>query len=382
MPFTLPHIKNNFFLSDTRENNFLPPDPGTQHLVFQYMREKGIHLENVDHTQLLLLSLLDGRHSFEDIVTQLQAHNPAISEADVAETLDEFLNIGLIEDAAVVPPQNLTPSDLARYKGQIRFFSVVDPTGLQRYKFQARLKRARVTVLGLGGLGCNVLIGLAAAGIGFIRGVDKDVVELSNLNRQVLYDVANIGTPKAKAAEAQIRQFNPDICLEMIECDLDSQKRIVDLIQGTDVALLCIDSPEEHFDWANDASLETGIPMISGGYQGSIAQVGPFMVPFQTSCFACVRKGMDRLYPIPEQLAWVNKDYVHQAPNSHVVTSITANFMCGEVIKYITRFADVSTLNCYYTFNFVNFALETRPWPRSEKCTACGENGSMVKYSK
>lgn len=382
MPFTLPHIKSNFFVGDTRENNFPAPDPGTQHLVFQYLREKGIHLANIDHSQLLLLSLLDGHHSFEDIVTQLQERGLAISASDVAEVLDELVSMGLIEDAGVTPPQELTPYDLARYKGQIRFFSVLDPTGERRYEFQARLKRARVTVLGLGGLGCNVLIGLAAAGIGFIRAVDSDVVELSNLNRQVLYDVDDIGKSKARAARDQIQRFNPEVHLEMIECHLDSQKHIADLIKDTDVALLCVDTPEEHFDWANNASLETGIPMLSGGYQGSIAQVGPFMVPFKTSCFACIRKGGERLYPIPEQLTWVNADYVSQAPNTYVVTSITANLMCGEIIKYITKCAEPSTFNSYSIFNMVNFAFETRAWPRSEMCTACGGNASQVNHSR
>src|SRR5690349_19480298 len=149
MPFTFPCLKRHFHVE--RASSQEVPQPGL-HLYFHSGHERGVLLENVDETQLLLLSLLDGHHSFEALVAQLQAQHAAVTAEEVAEILDDLASYGLLEDAAIAPPADLTATDLGRYASQIRFFSIFDTTGKHAYEMQAQLKRARVTVLGLGGL--------------------------------------------------------------------------------------------------------------------------------------------------------------------------------------------------------------------------------------
>jgi len=103
----------------------------------------------------------------------------------------------------------LNQEELKRYNRHI----ILTDFGLQK---QELLKQARVLVIGAGGLGCPVLNYLAAAGVGHITIIDPDVVDLSNLQRQVLYSVSDIGLPKAQASAAKLRAMNPEISIDAI----------------------------------------------------------------------------------------------------------------------------------------------------------------------
>lgn len=370
MAFIRPCLKRHLHAVTPLDSAGVPRAQGTN-VSFHYGHERGIAIEDVDEAQLLLLSLLDGRLTLDEIVARLQAHDAGITAEDVSEQLDLLAELSLIEDAGVTPPDDLTENDLERYAGQIRFFSILDTSGTQRYEMQARLKRARVAVLGLGGLGCNVLTGLAAAGVGFIRGIDGDIVEMSNLNRQVLYETGDIGQPKALAAAAHLRRFNPTITFEPLHEFLESPERIAEVIKDTDLVAVCADAPRAIFLWVNSAALATGVPFIAGGYRGAAAEVGPFVVPFTTSCLGC--GGLPQTEPPPASLAWVNEAFWLRHPTSYITTAAAASLTCGEIIKHLTGFATPTTYDTVYTLDIERMSLTTSPRPRNPHCTACGD---------
>ncbi len=377
MPFTAPCFKRH--LHARRPPSGSLQSSGSQHSVsFHYGRERGLVLEDLDDTQLLLISLLDGQHSFEQIVSRLQQHDPKVTAGDVNEALEDLAAYGLIEDASVQPPADFTPTDLERYESQLRFLSVLDRSGTQKYELQARLKRARVTVLGLGGLGSNVLMGLAAIGIGFLRGVDFDRVEMGNLNRQVLYDVADVGIPKALAAAGQLGRFNPDVIFEPVQKKIESQRDIVDLIQDTDLVAFCADLPPGITMWMNQAALETGIPFITGGYRGTAAEIGPFVIPYQTGCLECFFVGQAAMDDEIPELAWINDAYWLRHPNIHFLTALAANLACSDIFKHITGLGEPATYNHLYTLDSEQFTLTPTAWGRSEACPACGQRKEAV----
>ncbi|MGH2514242.1 MAG: HesA/MoeB/ThiF family protein, partial [Ktedonobacterales bacterium] len=367
MAFLRPCLKRHLHADGLVVAGSKPAAHGAS-IAFHYGHERGIALEEVDEAQLLLISLLDGQHSFDEIVARLQAHDAGITAENVSQQLDQLAELSLIEDAGVTPPEDLTESDLGRYAGQIRFFSILDTSGKQRYEMQARLKRARVAVLGLGGLGSNVVAGLAAAGVGFIRGIDGDSVEMSNLNRQVLYDAGDIGQAKALAAAEQIRHFNPNITFEPLQEFLASPERIVEVIQDTDVVALCADAPRALYQWMNSAALATGIPFIIGGYRGTTAEVGPFVIPFATSCLGCNIPPQPEAPPAP--LAWVNEAFWLRHPTAHFTTAAAASLTCGEIIKHLTGFTSPVTYNAVYTLDFEHMALTSAPRKRDPHCVA------------
>jgi len=154
---------------------------------------------------------------------------------------------------------------------------------------QKKLQSARVVVVGAGGLGSPASIYLAVAGVGELRIIDSDVVELSNLNRQILHWDKDIGRHKALSAEAKLRNLNGDIKVEAISQRLDENNG-EKLLRGADVVLDCLDNFPTRF-LLNKLCLTLRIPLIHSvifGLEGRITTI----VPGETPCLSC-------LYPQP-----------------------------------------------------------------------------------
>ena len=167
-----------------------------------------------------------------------------------------------------------------RYRKQILF----DPIGADG---QARICAARALVVGCGALGSVIADQLVRAGVGTVRIVDRDFVEITNLQRQVLYDEQDIadGLPKAVAAQAKLAQINSDVTVEAHVADV-VHSNVLDFADGCDVILDGTDNFEVRF-LVNDASLETGIPWINGGCVASHGQVMT-IIPGQSPCLRCL----------------------------------------------------------------------------------------------
>jgi molybdopterin/thiamine biosynthesis adenylyltransferase len=168
----------------------------------------------------------------------------------------------------------------SRYAKQILFHGI----GAEG---QSRLAHASVLVAGCGALGTALVEGLVRAGVGRIRLVDRDYVELSNLQRQVLFDEDDVtgGLPKAVAAARKLRRINQDVSVEPLVTDIGPDN-VLDLFQGVDLVLDGLDNFETRF-LLNDASLETGIPWIYAGCLGAHGQTMP-IIPQKTACLRCL----------------------------------------------------------------------------------------------
>jgi molybdopterin-synthase adenylyltransferase len=146
----------------------------------------------------------------------------------------------------------------------------------------------RALVVGAGGLGCPALLGLAEAGVGTIRLVDDDRVDLSNLQRQVLYGASDVGSLKVEAARARLEARFPALRLEIeeVRINLENAPR---LLEGVDVVLDATDDPEARFV-INDQALAQGIPAVLGGvirFEGLVMGVHPA----GGACFRCLFEG-------------------------------------------------------------------------------------------
>ncbi len=152
---------------------------------------------------------------------------------------------------------------------------------------QKRLAEARVLLVGCGALGCVLADAMVRAGVGHVRIVDRDFVELSNLQRQILFDEQDVADhlPKVIAAERRLRRVNSQITIEPIVADVD-HTNIATLASGVSLILDGTDNFEIRY-LINDVSLETGIPWIFTGCTGSVGQVMPIF-PNHSACLRCL----------------------------------------------------------------------------------------------
>ncbi len=152
---------------------------------------------------------------------------------------------------------------------------------------QQRLAEAHVLLVGCGALGCVLADAMARAGVGRIRIVDRDFVELSNLQRQILFDEQDVTDhlPKVIAAERRLRRVNSQISIEPIVADVD-HSNILEFADGVSLILDGTDNFEIRY-LINDVSLEKNIPWIFTGCTGSVGQVMP-VFPHQSACLRCL----------------------------------------------------------------------------------------------
>jgi adenylyltransferase/sulfurtransferase len=150
---------------------------------------------------------------------------------------------------------------------------------------QAALGAATVTVVGAGGLGCPALSVLAPAGVGTIRIIDFDSVDLSNLHRQPLFTTAAVGSPKVKVAAQRLRELNPDITIEPVEVLLTA-KNASSLIAGSDVVIDATDTFSSRTA-LTAATVKARIPMVYGSIYGFEGQFAVFNPP-NGPCYRCV----------------------------------------------------------------------------------------------
>jgi sulfur-carrier protein adenylyltransferase/sulfurtransferase len=174
-------------------------------------------------------------------------------------------------------PRTLTPEQFERYSRHV----LIPEVGEQG---QLKLLDSKVLLIGAGGLGSPAGLYLAAAGVGTLGIIDADVVDASNLQRQILHTVDRIGMPKVDSAEATIRALNPDVTVVKYATRLTSEN-VLDVISGYDVIVDGTDNfPTRYL--LNDASLVAGIPVVHGSiyqFEGSVTVYKPHDGP----CYRC-----------------------------------------------------------------------------------------------
>ena len=154
---------------------------------------------------------------------------------------------------------------------------------------QQKMLDAKVLLLGAGGLGSPTALYLAAAGIGTIGIVDDDVVDLSNLQRQVIHTTDRIGTPKVDSAAESMNALNPDVNVVKYQTRMDASN-IMEIIEGYDVIVDGVDNfPTRYL--LNDATVRLQIPVVSASILGFDGQLSVFK-PYDGPCYRC-------LYPVP-----------------------------------------------------------------------------------
>lgn len=183
---------------------------------------------------------------------------------------------------------------------------------------QERLKKATVGMIGIGGLGSPVAIYLAVAGIGRLVLVDKDTIELSNLNRQILHWNRDIGRLKAHSAEEKLREINPDIEI-VVHTEAATASNIDQILGDVDGMVDALDNFDSRF-LLNRFAVARGIPLFHGAVWGLEGRVTTIL-PGRTACLRCIYAQA----PPPEVFPVVG-----------VTPAVIGSIQATEVLKYFT----------------------------------------------
>ncbi len=263
-------------------------------------------------------------------------------------------------DYPVMKPRVLSDVEVERYSRQIR----IPEVGLAG---QAKILESSVLVIGAGGLGCPSSIYLTAAGVGTIGIVDNDVVDLSNLQRQILHNTSSIGSPKTESAKATLNEINPLTEVRTYQEQLTSAN-ILDIIEPYDIIVDGTDNfPTRYL--INDASVWTGKPNIHGSvfrFEGQVTLFHPDNGP----CYRCLYP-----HPTPPDLAPSCAD----AGVLGVLPGVVGLLQAVETLKFIIGQGD-SLAGRLVTYDALTTTFREFKLQRDPDCPVCGDSPTITEF--
>ncbi len=231
---------------------------------------------------------------------------------------------------------------------------------------QKKLLAARVLVIGAGGLGSPAAMYLAAAGVGTIGIVDDDVVDLSNLQRQIIHGTGNVGMPKVESAAETVTSINPDVTVKPYHIRV-SAGNIAELIAGYDVIVDAADNFSTKF-LINDACVLAGKPYIYGGALRFEGQLMTY-VPGRGPCYRCIFRDMPAAGEVPS---------CKEAGVLGAVVGVIGSMQAVEAVKLILGVGKPLTARLM-TFDALAMTCRAVPLPEREPdCPVCGEHPTIT----
>jgi bacteriocin biosynthesis cyclodehydratase domain-containing protein len=326
--------------------------------------ERDVKIEQPRELDERLLEALDGEHTLEELHAEFGAEL-------VDDTISQMQELEVIEDAA--DDDLIDPTEYARFDRQLRYFSDIAPAALVPSECQRRLREAKVAVLGVGGLGGWTAMALATCGIGELWLIDGDRVEISNLNRQILYSVADLGLLKVEVAAARLRAFNPEAKITATARRLGSAAEIAEFIDGADVVIDAIDWPAFEVEvWCNEACFEAGIPYITMSHFPPIARVGPLYVPGVTGCYACQTIAWRRDYPLLDAAIDAQRAKPSPAATIGPACGLIGGQIGMEIMHLLTGLATPSTQGFEHIYDLRTMEVERKAVVPEPDCPVCG----------
>jgi adenylyltransferase/sulfurtransferase len=228
---------------------------------------------------------------------------------------------------------------------------------------QERLKKANIFIAGAGGLGSPVSIYLAVAGVGTITIIDMDVVEETNLNRQILHYDRDIGRKKTTSAEEKLQELNPDIIINAIDKKIDASNA-KKLVGNADGIVDAMDNYPTRY-LLNDVAIAKQIPFFHGGIRGFYGQATT-IIPGTTPCLKCIfpKAPPKEVFPV-----------------IGVTAGIIGTIQSNEVIKYLTGTGDLLANRLFIWDGMQSHAEEIRI-EKNPSCEACGGMGKKKQYGE
>jgi molybdopterin-synthase adenylyltransferase len=293
---------------------------------------------------------------------------PAPDGGEVASRIAPLVAAGVVVREPSSPP--LAPADAERFDRQLPYLAELgDPRDVQR-----RLRAARVVVLGCGGLGTWALGAMASAGIGSFVLIDHDTIELSNLNRQILYGEEDLGRRKVEVAADWLRRFDASVEVLTVARRVDGPHDLVDAVAEADALVLVADwPPYDLARWVNEACLDAGVPFITAGQQPPLLKIGPTYVPGRDACLACHERRVRRDFPLYDELVESRRRDPPPATTLGPASGIIGTLLALEVMHLIAADAPPATHDRALLLDMRTLQARWEAIERDATCVACGE---------
>ena len=252
---------------------------------------------------------------------------------------------------AVAGGSDLSEKELDRFSRQV----MLEQIG---YDGQLKLKNSTVCVVGVGGLGNPITSRLAAMGVGKLRVVDRDVIELSNLHRQIMFNEDDVGQVKVEVAAKKLKKINPEVEIEALPISVNDYTAL-DVVEGCDVVIDALDSVNARYS-LNKACVEKNIPFVTGAAVGVTGQVFT-VLPKKTACYHCLFPTLDE-----DSMPTCSIEGVHPS-----ILSVIGGLEVHEAVDVLIGRIPKSSEK-FLSVDLENLEFSSVKMFKQEECSVCG----------
>lgn len=236
-----------------------------------------------------------------------------------------------------------------RYSRQLLFLDELTLSQDETIELQKKIQNSKIAVFGIGGIGTWIVNGLYQIGVGELRITDPDIIEETNLNRQLFFDSGDIGRYKVDVVKDKLKDAN----IMPFRKRVDSSENLEELVAGCNFLVNCADSPSviETTRIINSYAVRHNIPYcVAGGYNLHLGMIGPIIIPGMTKTFDDFIEYQKRVDPLKD-LEKIRD--IQQTGNLGPIAGTIANLQVMEIFKYLTgkgrinlnRFAEVDFMD-------------------------------------
>jgi molybdopterin-synthase adenylyltransferase len=286
----------------------------------------------------------------------INGKNMRFSDDGMATALKEGDSVYILP--AVAGGSDLKTEDLQRYSRQI-MLEEIGFVGMEK------IRKAKICVVGVGGIGNPVVTQLVAMGIGKIKIVDRDVIEISNLHRQHIYTEADIGRVKVEAAKDRLIQINPNVEIEALPISV-TKYTAEKIIEGYDIVVDALDSIDARYA-LNDACIHLKIPLIYAGALGMLGSVCT-IIPNETACLRCMFPALAE-----DDMPTCSTEGVHPS-----ILYLVGGIQVSEVVKIVTG-QKPTLLNKLMYIDLNDLSFDKILMYRQDDCPSCGPKRNLAE---
>jgi len=310
------------------------------------------------------LQYLNGTYSIDQI-----SQKTGLALKEVTKVISNLRRVNLLSHS-----EYRNNSGINRFRNQLNFFADFETSKLSRNEMQNRIRNSKVVVVGLGSIGTWVVYSLALVGVKKFTLIDPDIVEVSNLNRQCLFNNDEIGLQKTEIIAQKLKLLEKDINCILHNIYIKSLDEIIPVIKDSNLVINCADEPD--IDYVNriitQACFTLKIPhILCGGYDGHLSFLGPTVIPGKSACWYCYENTLTSQKKL--------SDYKHltltpadiQGGNLAPLSAITANYHVVEAIKLLSGYSRPFLLNKAAEIDFLNYQIYIKKFQRKKSCKFC-----------
>ena len=332
-----------------------------------------IHLDfsSTPRSVIDALALINGQLSVAEILDKRQLQSE--EKEDFFALIDILLDHKVVELAGAKEmakaQEAIDGIDYERFDRQINLFKHTQGDFLQAIETQNKLAELRIAIVGLGGCGSYVFYTLSAMGIGHMNCYEFDIVEKSNLSRQVLYNYDDIGRKKIEVAEEKGKKISPTTHFTFYDQKIETLEDAKQVFTDVDLVICAADIPRPgFFKLMNKAAYDVGVPLLYAGSCTNNAVIGPLVIPGQTRCYECINKMENTGEDFP---------FVQQIQDQYYTTLIDPyNAVAGslsalEAVKYLTGFDECQIIEKTMFIDFSGYQIDKEAEIYTGHCDVC-----------